>query len=193
MEPQPNPLGTLADELDEEMTLAVAGTWPAVLFTGILTIGLGVVVMAWPGETLTVLSVLLGIHLLAFGLFRLISAFSARTIAPGFAGFVGILSMIAGVIVIRNPFDTVAVLATVLGVVWIVGGSIDIVSAIADKYLRDRVWTAFMGLISVIAGIVVVAWPSPTVTVIAWIGGIYLIAFGLTFCIGAFRLKSLEP
>lgn len=192
MTSEPNPRGTLAEELDEEIALAVAGTWPAVLFTGLLTIGLGIVVMVWPGETLQVLSILLGLQLLAFGVYRLINAFSARTSSPWLAGFVGILGMVTGIIVLRNPFETVAVLVTLLGVVWIVGGSIDVIAAITDRRLRDRGWMAFLGFISIAAGIVVVAWPEPTVTVVAWISGLYLVTFGLVFCIGAFRLKSLE-
>ena len=49
--------------------LAMAREWPAVLFMGIITIGLGVVVLVWPSQTLTVLSILLGIQiLLAVGL-----------------------------------------------------------------------------------------------------------------------------
>lgn len=192
MSSQPKPPAALSEEFDNETALAVVDSWPAVLVTGIITVAFGVIVLAWPDETLKVMSVLLGIHLLVFGLFRLVAAFSSQTSARGLTGFVGIVGMIAGVVVVRNPFETVAVLATVLGVAWIVGGSIDFISAIADRHLRDRGWTAIMGVVSVIAGIVVVAWPAPTVTVIAWIAGIYLIIFGLVFCIGAFRLKSLE-
>jgi uncharacterized membrane protein HdeD (DUF308 family) len=49
----------------------------------------------------------------------------------------------------------------------------------------------FGGLLSIAAGIVVVAWPAPTVTVIAWISGLYLITFGLFLCVSAFQLRRL--
>lgn len=175
-----------------ELDLAVASAWPVALFTGLVTIAIGVIVLAWPSETLTVLSVLFGIQLLLFGLFRLISAFSSQTLAPGLVGFIGVISMMAGVVVVRHPFETVAVLATVLGVVWIVGGSIDLIASIADRTLPDRGLTAFTALISIVAGVVVVSWPAPTLTVIAWVSGIYLVTFGLMFCFGAYRLKQLE-
>lgn len=188
MQPQQDSRSPLGREID----LAIAGTWPIVMFIGLMTIGIGVILMAWPSETLKVLSVLLGIQLLLFGLFRLISAFSSQTLAPGLTGFVGVISMIAGVIVIRNPFETVAVLAAVLGVVWIVGGSIELISSIADRSLPDRGWLAFSGILSVVAGIIVVSWPAPTVAVMAWVSGIYLAVMGVMFVIGAFRLKSAE-
>lgn len=172
-------------------TLAVARQWPAVMFVGILTLGLGVVVVAWPEQTLVVLSVLLGIQLLLNGLLRLISAFSSEAIAPGLLGFVGILGMVAGIAVLRHPFETVAVLATILGIVWIVSGSIDIIGAMADSELDDRWLFGLAGVLSVVSGVIVVSWPGPTVTVIAWVAGIYLIFVGLITIYGGFRLRSV--
>jgi uncharacterized membrane protein HdeD (DUF308 family) len=171
--------------------LAVAREWPAVMFVGLLTLALGVIVVVWPEQTLVVLSVLLGIQLLLAGVFRLISAFSSEAMAPVFLGFVGILGMVAGVAVLRHPFETVAVLATILGIVWIVSGTIDIISAIADSQLDGRWLIGFAGALAVVAGVIVVSWPGPTVTVVAWIAGIYLIVVGITTAYGAFRLRSI--
>jgi uncharacterized membrane protein HdeD (DUF308 family) len=161
------------------------------MFVGVLALAFGVIVMVWPDQTLVVLSVLLGIQLLLAGVFRLISAFSAEATAPGLLGFVGILGMVAGVAVLRHPFETVAVLATILGIVWIVSGTIDVISAIADSRLDDRWLAGLAGLLSVAFGIVVVSWPGPTVRVIAWIAGIYLVVVGLTTIYGAYRLRSI--
>ena len=124
--------------------LAMASTWPIAMFVGLVTIAIGVMVLAWPGETLKVLSILFGIQLLLVGLFRLIAAFSEQSVAPVFVGFIGVLSMIVGVVVLRHPFETVAVLATLLGVVWIVGGSIDLVASISDHGLPQRGLTAIL-------------------------------------------------
>jgi uncharacterized membrane protein HdeD (DUF308 family) len=126
-----------------------------------------------------------------FGLFRLISAFADDALAPGISALVGILAMIVGVVILRNPFETVVVLATLLGVVWIIIGAIDVLSAIADSSLSDRWLVALVGLISVVAGIVVVAWPEPSITVVAVIAGIYLIVFGMLLAIQAFRLRTI--
>jgi uncharacterized membrane protein HdeD (DUF308 family) len=170
--------------------LAIARAWPAILFVGIATIVLGVVVLAWPEQTLVVMSVLLGIQFVLFGLFRLIGAFSEDATAPGLAGFVGVLMMISGVIVLRHPYETVAVLATILGVVWIVSGSIDVIDALANRRREgSRLLHGLGGLLSVGAGVIVVAWPTPTLSVIAWISGLYLIIFGLFVAVNAFMLR----
>lgn len=171
--------------------MLVAREWPVIFGIGILTVAVGALVLAWPSQTLTVLSVLLGIQLLVFGLFRLVGAFADNVVSPGFVGFIGILGMIAGVVVLRHPFETVTVLATILGAAWIVTGVIEVIDAIANKYVDGRGYLAFAGLASIAAGALVVAWPEPTVTVVAWIAGFYLIVFGLFICASAFSMRSL--
>ena len=177
-------------ELDDAIPwLAIARGWPALMLAGIITIILGIVVLVWPGETLAVVSVLIGIQFVVFGLFRLIEAFAVD--APGLVGFVGVLLMISGVIVLRNPYETVAILATILGVVWVVSGSIDVVAAIADGNSSRRGLRMLSGLVSAVAGVIVVSWPAPTVTVIAWVAGLQLVIFGLVIVASAFSFRTL--
>ncbi|MGI9599004.1 MAG: HdeD family acid-resistance protein [Acidimicrobiales bacterium] len=167
--------------------------WPVVLFVGLVTAMIGLLVLAWPDETLEIVSILFGIQLLLFGVFRLISAFSNRTSAPVLLGLVGVLGMVVGVVVLRNPFESIAVLATLLGVVWIVGGSIDLLGLLVGHRSGDSWMLGLAAALTILAGIVVVAWPGPTLTVIAWVAGLYLLAVGLVISAGAFKLKSLAP
>lgn len=171
--------------------LRLAREWPAVFVMGLITLALGVVVIAWPQETLKVISVLIGLQILVYGIYGLVSAFARDAISPGWTGFVGILGIIIGIVVLRNPFETVAVLAALLGVVWIIGGIIEVIGSIADGGAEHRWLGVLGGLLSIAAGIVVVSWPAPTVTVVAWISGLYLIVFGLFLCVSAFQLRSL--
>jgi uncharacterized membrane protein HdeD (DUF308 family) len=163
-------------------SLQIAREWPAVFMMGLITLTLGVIVISWPQGTLTVLSVLVGLQILSYGVFRLITAFAHDTLFPGYAGFVGVVGIMAGVLVLRNPFKTVAVLAAIVGVVWIIGGIIEFIGSIADSSQEYRWLSAVGGLISIAAGVIVVAWPAPTVTVIAC---------GLFICLQAVRLRSL--
>jgi len=171
--------------------LQAAREWPALMVLGIITIILGVVVIAWPKETLTVLSVLLGIQLLIFGLFRLISAFAADNRAPGLSAVVGIIGMILGIVILRNPFETVEVLATILGVIWVITGLIDVFDAIAGSSHESRGWRIFGGLLSIGAGVLILVWPAPTLAVIAWIAGFYLIVFGIMLCASSWEMRRM--
>lgn len=168
----------------------IARSWPVAVFVGVLTIALGVIVVAWPSQTLTVLAILLGLQLLLFGLYRLIHSFSSDVRSPGLLAFVGILGMVAGVIVLRHPFETVVVLATLLGVVWVIGGAVELMVAIVDGSQEHRWVMVFSGLLAIAAGVIVISWPEPTVTVVAWISGIYLVLSGLLICYLGWKLRS---
>ena len=127
--------------------LRLAREWPAVFMMGLVTLALGVVVISWPQETLKVISVLIGLQILVYGIYGLVSAFAHDTVSPGWTGFVGILGIIVGIVVLRNPFETVAVLAALLGVVWIIGGIIELIGSIADggcgsSLARSARWSA---------------------------------------------------
>lgn len=185
-------MSTTDERSTDANVLAIAREWPALLFMGIITLALGIVVIVWPSQTLTVLSVLLGLQLLLIGIFRLITAFSDDTVSPGLTGFIGVLLILGGVIVLRNPFETVAVLATIVGAAWIVIGIVEMVDAMTNSAGENRGMTFFGGLLSLAAGIIVVVWPAPTVTVIAWISGFYLIILGLFLAASAFSMRSVS-
>jgi len=188
VQPQEETTGPRAGALD----VVLAGGWHTGLFVGIVTIALGIILLSWPGETLRVLSILVGLQLLLWGLFRLIGAFSATSAAPGVVGFVGIIAMLAGVLVIRRPFETAALLATILGLVWIISGAIDLIASVADRSDTSRGLTAISGLISLGAGIVIVSWPEPTLAVVAIVGGLYLVIIGLLIAATAISIRSME-
>ncbi|WP_230464384.1 DUF308 domain-containing protein [Nocardia seriolae] len=72
--------------------------WQSILVTGVLSVLLGVVVLAWPGPTLVVAGVAFGIYLVASGLLQLISAFGLHADAGlRILAFIsGILSLVLG-------------------------------------------------------------------------------------------------
>lgn len=55
--------------------------WQILLTTGLAAIALGVVVLAWPEETLRVVGALFGVYLLVIGVFQLAAAFGTHV--PG--------------------------------------------------------------------------------------------------------------
>jgi uncharacterized membrane protein HdeD (DUF308 family) len=166
--------------------------WPVVLFVGLVTALIGLVVLAWTDETVEVLSVLFGVQLILFGLFRLIAAFSDSTGPAAFLGLVGVLGMAVGIAVLRNPFESIAVLATLLGVVWIVGGSVDLIGVLVGDGVGDPWLGGPMAALTIFAGLIIVLWPGPPLAVITWVAGLYLFAMGSVICVGAFKAKQLQ-
>ena len=165
------------------------------MFFGLLTLVIGILVMVWPDETLRVLTVLFGLELILVGIFRLIRAFSSGEQHRVWSVILGILAIFLGVLVLRNIWTTVAVLAVILGVYWIIAGIIDFVVAVGDSTYPSRGFTIFMGIIQVIAGIVVVSWPTESLTALTWLLGIWFVILGVLGIVMAFmvRRESKSP
>jgi len=58
--------------------------------------------------------------------------------------------------------------------------------------MPQRGWTAFMGVLSILAGIIVLAYPDLTLVTLAVILGIWLVILGVMECVLAWRLRSLR-
>jgi uncharacterized membrane protein HdeD (DUF308 family) len=170
----------------------VGKAWGWALFFGILTLVLGILVVVWPTETLKVLAILFGLQLFVMGIYALVKSFSAANEHKVWSVFLGLFSIIVGVIIIRNVTTTILVLGMIIGIYWIISGIINFVSAVGDKTYPARGWSIFMAILSVIAGIIMVAWPGPTLTVMAWLVGIWFIVLGILGIILAFMVRSEE-
>jgi uncharacterized membrane protein HdeD (DUF308 family) len=171
----------------------VGSAWGWVLAFGLLTLAAGIAVLAWPAETLLVVAVLFGIQLVIAGLFRFVLAFTAPATSGGMRvlyAVLGLLSIIVGVWAIRHADLTVLVLAVLLGIFWIVNGTVEIFTALSEPTLPDRGWTGLMGALSVVAGIIVVSIPQISVLTLAIVLGVWLVLFGLGQMMIAFRLRS---
>jgi uncharacterized membrane protein HdeD (DUF308 family) len=168
-------------------------TWRWVLAFGLVTLAAGIVVLAWPHQTLLVIAVLFGIQLVISGIVEFVLALGAPVANAGMRvlyAILGLLSLIVGVWAIRHADITVLVLAVLLGIYWIVHGAVEIFTALSEPTLSDRGWVGFMGALSVVAGIIVVAIPGISVVTLAVVLGIWLAILGLGQIIMAFRLRS---
>jgi uncharacterized membrane protein HdeD (DUF308 family) len=91
---------------------------------------------------------------------------------------VGVLSIVAGVIIIFKPSDSLATLAVIAGVFLLVDGILELIdSAIRDTPNRGLV--ALVGVLSAIVGVLLIRHPIGGVAFIALLIGIWLIAVGV--------------
>ena len=82
----------------------LARSWGWVLFYGILTLILGIMVLVWPGASLATIAILFGLQLLVAGIFEIVAIF--RHGESGgmrvLSAVLGVLSIIVGLWVLRN-------------------------------------------------------------------------------------------
>jgi len=168
--------------------------WGWVLAYGILTLLAGVAVLAWPSETLLVIAVLFGVQLIISGIFRFVGALASDDLTGGtrvMLALLGVLSIIIGLWAVRHAVLTLVALIVFLGIFWVINGLIEIFAALSHRDMPDRGWSVLMGVLSAIAGIIVLAYPDLTLVGLAVILGIWLLVFGILEIIAAFRLRKL--
>ena len=149
------------------------------IVVGLLTLAVGVFFVASPHETLKVFTVIGGILLLVDGLLAIIGALVGVSESRGLLAMVGVLSVIAGVVLIKKPFQTLLVLVVILGIWLVVVGIARFVSAFSRR--EGRGINIFVAIVDVIAGIVILSWPKPSLATLAVIFGIVLIIRGALF------------
>jgi len=168
--------------------MVAASGWQATLFIGVVTLILGIIVTAHPSGSLNVIAVLLGVLAIVSGIFHLVRAFDRAERNRTWQVISGLLLVVVGVVLIRHLDLTVAAIGLLIGITWIVQG----VAALAGAFAGAgaiRGWWAVFGLISVIAGIVVTAFPVSSVTVLAVLLGIWFIIIGLFQIVLAFMIR----
>jgi uncharacterized membrane protein HdeD (DUF308 family) len=91
---------------------------------------------------------------------------------------VGVLSMIAGVIILLKPSDSLATLAVIAGIFLLLDGILELVSSFM-RSTQNRGLVALFGVLSAIVGVLLIRHPIGGVAAVALLIGIWLIAVGV--------------
>jgi len=158
-------------------TLKRASVWW--LVRAALSIIIGVLVLVWPGQALSVIAILAGIYFVILGVLRLIEGIFAK----GAAGatktaniVLGALVLVLGVVVARNPELTWLVIVLLVGISWILEG----IATVASVAVGQGSWpTVVLGVLVAIAGVLVVIFADGAVIAYALLIGIALIVVGV--------------
>ena len=152
------------------------GWWLALLI-GVLSIIAGIIVVAKPSNSLSTLAVIFGIFILVDGIVELVAALTGGTENRGLLALIGVLSVIAGVLLIRHPLGGVRAVALVLGIWLIAAGVVRFIAAFDAR--EHVVWRILVALVLVVVGVVIVASPHIGYATLALITGIGFICYGL--------------
>jgi uncharacterized membrane protein HdeD (DUF308 family) len=169
--------------------------WISAILFGALAVILGVVILVWPGPSIVVAAVLFGVYLVMSGVAMAILAFAlpAASGASRFLYFIsGAVSVILGILAFRHFGEGYAIL---LLAIWIAVGFIfrgvsAVALAISYPRFPGRGWSIFFGIISTLAGVVVLVYPFDSIVTLALVVGIWLIILGVMEVISAFGMRS---
>ncbi|MCV7266421.1 HdeD family acid-resistance protein [Mycolicibacterium poriferae] len=166
--------------------------WKTVLLSGILAVILGVMVLVWPGISIFVASVFFAAYLLVAGITQVVFAFSLKVSLAGrvLLFISGAAALVLAVMCFINFGDAVLLLAIWIGIGFIFRGVATLVSAISDPTLPGRGWEIFIGVISLIAGVIMLAVPFESLAILTQVVGIWLIVLGVFEVVSAFGIRS---
>ena len=166
--------------------------WKTAAVSGLLAIALGIAVVAWPGISIEVAAIFFGAGLLLNGIQQVFFAFSLHVSAGGrvLLFISGAAALILAIMAFRHLYDAVLLLAIWIGVGFIFRGVATTVSAISDPTLPGRGWNALVGVISLIAGVVVLASPFQSIATLALVVGIWLIVIGMMEVVAAIAIRK---
>ena len=168
----------------------LAESWQATLVLGVLTLILGIIVSFHPSSSLNVIAVLIGILTILSGIFHLIRIFDRDERHRIWAGIAGLLFIVIGVVLIRHLHLTVALIGLIIGLTWVVQGLTALIGGLAGGVREGRAWWIAFGVISLIAGIVVVSAPVTSLNALAILLGIWFIIMGIFEIVAGFLLRK---
>ena len=165
-------------------------SWRASFVLGLITVVLGIVVAFRPSQSLNVIAVLLGIAMIVSGAYQIVRAFDGQEHERVWRGISGVLFVLAGLALIRHLHISVALIGLFIGFSWIIQGVASLVMAAMSRGQRTVTgWSVLFGVISLIAGIVVISSPITSITTLTIFMGIWLIVIGLMEMLGAFIVR----
>lgn len=168
-------------------------SWRASFVFGLVTLILGIIVAFRPTQSLNVIAVLLGIAMIVSGAYQVARAFDGREHERMWRGISGVLFILAGLVLLRHLHLSVALIGLFIGFSWVIQGVAALVEAVASRGRRTSTgWSVLFGVISLIAGIVVISAPITSVNALTVFMGIWLIIMGLMEMLGAFVIRHEE-
>lgn len=162
----------------------------SLIIGAVLSAVVGTILLAWTGAALFIVAMVLGIYFLVRGIVRLVSGIFAPGLTAGgrtLSIILGILLVVVGIFVLKNPGDSLALLGILIGLSWIIDG---IATLVESSQAVSRGFAIVAGILGIIAGIVVLFVPLESVAVLTMIAGLFLVVIAIAQIIGAIVLGS---
>jgi uncharacterized membrane protein HdeD (DUF308 family) len=168
-------------------------SWGWIVAYGVASVLLGIAAVIWPGATLVVIAIIFAVQLLVATVYQFVFAFAL----PGETGWLRALVAVIAIIgfaialyLIGHVGLTLLLLAILLGVYWIAQGVIEVLIGIEHPELQSRAWVIVSGVLSVLAGAIVVIFPGTSLVFLTIVLGIWLIIFGVGLIGRGWMLRS---
>jgi uncharacterized membrane protein HdeD (DUF308 family) len=109
----------------------------------VILIGVGIAVLVWPSITYFVITVLLAWSFLVWGVVEVIAAFAYHRAPYWWVHLIGgLISLLIGIWVLRNPNHALSLLVILIGVWIVIFGVVEIMTALAARHAKET-WSSY--------------------------------------------------
>jgi uncharacterized membrane protein HdeD (DUF308 family) len=168
--------------------------WWAVILRGLIAIAFAVLAFTWPGVTVATLVLLFGFYALADGVSSLVAAIGGRRHDDRWLLVLeGVIGIWAGVITLRAPGVTAAVLVFFISIWAMATGFLRIVEAIRlRKQISGEMWLALSGVLSILFALMLMVRPIAGALSLVWILAGYALILGMFLIFLGVELKHVQ-
>jgi uncharacterized membrane protein HdeD (DUF308 family) len=169
-------------------------SWTVVLGLGVGLLILGILMMVYPEPTLKIVVWLIGAVALFFGIFAIISYFTAKAEEKNLGWLMlGLVGISFGIIILVYPDITVKFLMFLWGLWLIITGIVMLFAGLMAKDMKDTRWLMVIGgILSLIVGSIFVINPYDGAVALVWVIGLFTVIYGIIFIVLGIRLHSAE-
>lgn len=166
----------------------IARNWWLYLIVGLVSILAGILAIVYPDITLLALGIFVGIGLLFSGALDIAEAIGGSPDSRALTSIVGVLSIIAGLVCLRRPGESLLALVVVLGIYLLVAGIVRFIRAVSE--MEDRAARMGLGIIDSILGILILSLPGLSLVTLAILFALSLLARGAFMVWVAIKLRG---
>lgn len=152
---------------------------------------IGIVLLVRPDETVQFISILCGVTVVMLGIGAWISYFTK--FKSTILAILGTLAVIAGIILCVRYRSIVSAVIFLFGVFVLVGGIVDLISAIDAKRndLKSWIVSVIMSAVTIILGLIVIINPFDSVMVLTQLLGAGLIVYAVMDLISFIQIRKI--
>ena len=161
--------------------------WGVMLAAGIVAVVFGIIVLANIWGSVRLVAILAGLFLVFAGIIQLVHAAGAERKTGRIIG--GLVILILGLVLVFWPDSSVKTVAVLVGLAFLFWGVVMAIAAFVD---RGEGWgiAAGFGVLLALVGIIVVAWPGPTIAILMILVGLDAILFGASLIAQGLALRK---
>lgn len=164
--------------------------WWVFLLQGIAGILLGLMLLTAPAATLVTLVTFLGFYWIVSGVLSLVQMFVDRSVPWIWSLLIGLVSVAAGVLVVKHPLVAALTVPTLIVLVFGIEGIVIGILELIGGFSGGGAGSFIRGIFNLLIGILLLSAPMAAALAVPLVFGVLLIVQGGALIALAFRVRS---